>query len=297
MPEYDSAAWRVSLHGGHSGQFCDHATGSLREMLESAVARGFKTYGTSEHAPRIEARFLYANERELGWTVEKLADDFETYAAESAALAAEFADRLTVLRGFEIEVVPADRYVDVMREYRTRHSFDYIVGSVHYVDEVSIDGTFEEFEEALAAAGGLEPLAVRYYDRVAEMVGALRPEVVGHLDVIRKNGHRYGALDTPAIRAAAERALEVIRRHDAILDLNTAGYRKGLGTPYPDAWLVRAAHRMDVAFCLGDDAHGPEDVGAGFDEAREYLVRNGVHAVTVLHRNEHGIMRQRAPLA
>ncbi len=29
--------WKVSLHGGHSGQFCDHAKGSLREIVEAAI--------------------------------------------------------------------------------------------------------------------------------------------------------------------------------------------------------------------------------------------------------------------
>lgn len=45
------------------------------------------------------------------------------------------------------------------------------------------------------------------------MIEALKPEVVGHLDLVRKNGHLYGALDTPPIRKAAEQTLEVARAH------------------------------------------------------------------------------------
>src|SRR5438045_1413741 len=37
--------WRVSLHGGHSGEFCDHAEGTLREILTAAVAAGYHTFG------------------------------------------------------------------------------------------------------------------------------------------------------------------------------------------------------------------------------------------------------------
>jgi len=43
--------WRVSLHGGHSGEYCDHAEATLREMLEAAVQYGYQTFGVSEHAP------------------------------------------------------------------------------------------------------------------------------------------------------------------------------------------------------------------------------------------------------
>ena len=163
----------------------------------------------------------------------------------------EYAGRLTVLRGFEAEVVPSARYAEIMREYRERFGFDYIVGSVHYVDEISIDSTTESFEQAMEAAGGLEDLAVRYYETIAAMVQAIKPDVVGHLDQIRKLGHRYGALDTPAIRRAAGQALEVIRQAGAILDLNTGGYRKGLETPFPDVWLLALARDMSIPFCFG----------------------------------------------
>ncbi len=53
----------VSLHGGHSGEFCDHAEGSLREILDAAIDAGYHTFGVSEHAPRCEDRFTYPNER------------------------------------------------------------------------------------------------------------------------------------------------------------------------------------------------------------------------------------------
>ena len=47
-------AWKTSLHGGHSGEFCEHASATLRELLEAAVEFGFDTFGVSEHAPRVE---------------------------------------------------------------------------------------------------------------------------------------------------------------------------------------------------------------------------------------------------
>lgn len=288
--------WKVSLHGGHSGEFCDHATGTLREVIEAAIARGFETYGISEHAPRYGERYRYANERDLGWTLEKILADFEAYGKAVFSLAEEYAGRIAILRGYEIEVVPHDRYAEIMIEYRNRFGFDYMVGSVHYLNDISIDSSVEEFEEALAIYGGLEALTVEYYASVARMIEALRPEVVGHLDLVRKNGHLYGPLDTPAIRKAAEQTLEVARARGCILDLNTAGWRKGLDTPYPAPWLTKRANEMGVPFCFGDDSHGPELVGAGIARAREYLLENGVSAVTVLNRNADDIVRKRVSL-
>ncbi|MCC6152754.1 MAG: histidinol-phosphatase [Candidatus Hydrogenedentes bacterium] len=292
----DKTPWRVSLHGGHSGEYCDHAVGTLRDVIEAAIAKGFKTYGISEHVPRHGERYLYANERERGWTLEKIKADFEAYGKAIFSLAEEYADRITILRGYEIEVVPHDRYAEIMLDYRRRFRFDYMVGSVHYMHDISIDSSVEEFEQVLKITGSLEALAVEYYEAVSKMIEALRPEVVGHLDLVRKNGHLFGALDTPAIRKAGERTLEVARAHDCILDLNTAGWRKGLDSPYPAPWLLQRAMELDVPVCFGDDSHGPELVGAGIAEAREYLSQNGVTSVTVLNRDGDEVERKRVEL-
>jgi histidinol-phosphatase (PHP family) len=275
-------------------------------MLEAAVAAGYQTFGVSEHAPRSQARFLYSEERQRGWDVAKITADFARYTAVLPALVEAFADRLTVLRGFEAEVVPTAGYVAQMRGYREQTlpdgspAFDYFVGSVHYVSEIQIDGEAEKYRQAVEACGGLESLAVRYYETVAAMVEALRPDVVGHLDLIKKNLRDAGfgpeALETPRVHAAAERALEAVRAHDALLDQNTAGWRKGLGEPYPGPALVQKADRMGIAFCFGDDSHRATDVGKGVAEARDYLRRLNVSTIGALTREDGEIVRRKIAL-
>ncbi len=172
-----------------------------------------------------------------------------------------------------------------------------MVGSVHYVDEIQLDGTLEEFEQLLAAAGSLEALAIRYYETVAQMVERLRPEVVGHLDLIRRHAPHDADLETEAIQRAADRALEAVKASNAILDLNTAGWRKNLGNPYPAPWLVTRAHRMGVGFCFGDDSHSPLQVGNGIDRAREYLLDLGVDSIQALSRIDGKVQAVETPLA
>jgi histidinol-phosphatase (PHP family) len=260
--------------------------------LDAAVAAGFHTFGVTEHAPRVEDRFLYDEERELGWDATKLQDDFECYAADSRPLVEQFADRLVVLRGFEAEVVPADRYVQLMQKYRARHGFEFMVGSVHYVEEIQIDGTRENYDRGIETFGGIEGWAVRYYETVAEMVAALKPEVVGHLDLVRKLAPSEESVDSPKVREAAFAALDVIHEHEGILDLNTAGYRKNLGRPYVAPWLLARVKELGVGVCFGDDSHGPEDVGAGLDDARRYLLENGIDSVRVLTRDGGAVVRR-----
>jgi len=291
-----SNPWKVSLHGGHSRGYCDHAFDPLRSMLDAAVEQGYHTFGVSEHAPRLDEQYLYENEIEMGWTVAKIERDFEAYCKDIVPIAEEYAGRLVVLRGFETESAPCGNYFDLMRQYRARPCFEYCVGSVHFLKDISIDGPRKEFELALEAYGSLEALAVAYYKEMGDMVEALKPEVVGHFDLIRKNGHFYGPLDTPAIVDAALASLEIVRKSGSILDLNTAGYRKGLDTPYPEPWLVQAAHELGIGFCFGDDSHSVAHVGAGIDDARAYLRNNGVDTVTVLTKDDGEVVKKVVPL-
>lgn len=283
--------WMVSLHGGHSGDFCDHAQGTLHEVLDAAVESGCPAYGVSEHAPRLGEQYLYETEVHMGWTVEKIEQDFERYAEAIDKAKDEYAGRLEILRGFEIEVVPPDRYVDIMQGYRDRFAFDYIVGSVHFLHDVSIDGPVEKYEFAMNVAGSAENLAVQYYEAVAETVEALQPEVVAHFDLIRLNGHLHGGVDTPAIRDAAEGALESVKRNSGILEVNTAGWRKGLKYAYPEPWIIERANALGIPFCFGDDSHGPHQVGDGIPRARDYLLENGVDSITILARDGDGVTR------
>src|SRR5579884_3929465 len=164
--------WRVSLHGGHSGEFCDHAEATLREMLQAAVSAGYHTFGVSEHAPRNGERFLYSEEQARGWDLAKIQADFARYTAAIQDYVREFAGRLIVLRGFEAEVVPAADYVRLMRAYRAQTladdspAVDYFVGSIHYVEEIQIDGPPENYTRAVEAFGGPEALAIGYYERI-----------------------------------------------------------------------------------------------------------------------------------
>lgn len=288
--------WRISLHGGHSGEFCEHAEGTLRSVVEAAVAGGLTTFGLSEHAPRSEDRFLYPSERQKGFTIGRLQSDFAAYVTEAKALAQEFADRIEIFVGFEAEVVPATGYADEMLAIREKYALEYMVGSVHHVGEIQIDGSAEEFHSAVAEAGGVESLAVRYYDTVAEMVARLEPEVVGHLDLIRRNAPANADLQNAAIAAAADRALQSVQESGAILDLNTAGWRKNLGNPYPAPWLIRRATEFGIGFCFGDDSHGPTQVGDGIDRARDYLLELNVANIRALSRSPGGIVSTVVPL-
>jgi histidinol-phosphatase (PHP family) len=278
-----SPRWMVSLHGGHSRESCDHASSTLEEIVAAAIDAGYHTFGITEHAPRVEPHRLYREERAMGWTVETLDRLFVEYAARVDRLRGQYGGRITLLKGFEAEVVPEATYPAVMRDYRERLGFDYIVGSVHWVRGHIIDYLAEYAESAVAACGGLENMAVCYFETIAEMTRKLRPEVIGHFDLVRLRFPDDASGDTPAIRRAALGALETIRDSGAILDVNTGGYRKGIGRPLLAGWQAEAAHDMGIPVCFGDDSHSADHVGADIARSRAWLLRHGIREIATLH--------------
>ncbi len=271
-------AW-FSFHGGHSGEFCRHANGSLAEVLESACERGFSVYGVSEHAPRLRSEDLYPDEEDL--TPADLARIFSAYVECARSLQEELRGRLEVLVGFETEMVPPEGWLEWMNELRGA-AFDYTIGSVHHVGDIPIDMTSERNVHAAEQMGGMSALHRAYFEQLARMVSDFRPTVVGHFDLIRKfdgTNPSFDASTWPAI----ERALEAVRESGALLDVNAAPPRRGLGPPYPLEAILERAREMEIGVTLGDDSHGPTDVGIGLDACLKAISAAGYQEVHCLH--------------
>jgi hypothetical protein len=72
----------VSIHGGHSGDFCCHALDSLEDMVKAYIKKGFAWVGISEHMPPVTDAFLYPEERAAGWDAGRLYDQYKTRLAK-----------------------------------------------------------------------------------------------------------------------------------------------------------------------------------------------------------------------
>ena len=49
----------VSVHGGHSGQFCGHAKNTLEEIVLAYIDKGYPWVGITEHMPPVADAFVY----------------------------------------------------------------------------------------------------------------------------------------------------------------------------------------------------------------------------------------------
>lgn len=268
----------VSVHGGHSGEFCSHAKNTLAEIVAAYAEQGFAWVGLSEHMPpQLDSQTL-PEEAALGYTATDCQARFAQYMQTARALQRQWAGRLTIWVGMETEAWHG--YIPFVQQLRQTYQPDYLVGSVHHLFEIMIDGSAHDYAHAVTRAGGIVALYCDYFDKQAEMIAALQPQVVAHFDLIRMHDPDYHSRwQEPAIWERVQRNLDLVREHGLILDYNTRALLKGASEPYLSHPILQAAIARGIAVVPGDDSHGVANLGCAYNIAIPQLATMGGNLV------------------
>lgn len=265
-----NTAQLVSIHGGHSGEFCNHAKDTLEEIVQVYIKRGFAWVGITEHMPPVSDDFLYEEEIEAGLDARKIYDRFARYIEICRALQQKYANQIELFVGVELEGY--DAALPFAQRLSETFQPDYMVGSVHHVDNLSFDLNSQEYQRLAQALGGVETLYCRYFDQQYKMIEQLRPQVVGHFDYIRGFDPDYKQhLQQQQILARMRRNLQLIKALDLILDFNVSPLRRGADEPYVSKAILLEARELGISIVPGDDAHGVQSVGQNIPEGIRIL--------------------------
>ena len=225
------------------GDLCD-GKDSLAAMAAGAFAAGVKYFGVSCHShtpiPIDEGYVLPA--------------DMTAYRQALAALRQAYRGRMEVLWGIEW-----DSQSDV-----SAAGFDYWIGSVHY--QRGENGAYycadwgeEHFARCRDELFRGDALAVTEgYFREMARVAAMKPTILGHLDLITKHNAGGCFFDEahPRYRRAALEALHAADPEATLLEINTGGMARGYrDIPYPALFLLKEWRAMGGRVILTSDAH------------------------------------------
>jgi len=155
------------------------------------------------------------------------------------------------------------------RELAARHSWDYLIGAVHYVsDSWDLDNPkkISEWKER-------DPFEVwsAYFERLTLATESGLFETIAHADLCKKFCFYPKQDCTPLF----EHFLKAAKRKDVAMELNTSGLRKDCKEIYPSPQIVILAAQMGVPITFASDAHSPGEVGMNFVEAIELARRAG----------------------
>lgn len=232
-------------HHSHSGTFCPgHAQDSLEEVIETAVSKGFRVFALTEHMPRHD-QDRYPEEIEAEATLQSMIENEARYVTEAHRLRDKYQGKLSLPIGFESEWC-GSRSLELIHQSLQSYPYDFFMGSIHHVRGVPIDYDEKEYVRARDLVGGTDQqLFEAYFDEQLDMLQALRPPVVGHLDLIRlkSDSPNIDWQSMQTVWAKILRNLDFIASYGGILEINTAALRKGMTEPYPKSEICKVSVR------------------------------------------------------
>ena len=236
----------------------------------AADAAGIAELGISEHIHR----FAIALEiwRHPFWQ-EQAIDDIDAYCEFLRSAGLRVSIEADWVAGVE------DRIANVLEA----RDFDYVVGSVHFVGEGSMDQ--DRWDVWEIERGDPDRVWARYFEALAEAARSGLYDIMAHPDLVKVWGSdRPGPERDP--RHYYEVAVEAFAEAGVAAEVSTAGLRKPVGELYPALPFAEMLAEAGVPLTISSDAHLPEHVGYRYDEGLALFERLGIGEIAVFEGRE-----------
>lgn len=257
--------YHLHLRPDDTGDAADYFTEeNVERYLAAAEEHGIDELGVSEHV----YRFSQALEvwRHPFWQG-SARDDLDVYV--------EFVRQTPLRLGIECDFVPGseDRIANLLER-----DFDYVIGSIHFLgDQGAVDDRRYDIWESI---GDPDELWSTYFRWQAELVRSGLFDIVSHPDLVKMWGDDRPRPERDP-RFHYEPLVEAIADTGIAVEVSTAGLRKPVGEIYPSRPLIEMCAQAGADFALSSDAHAPDQVGFGYDQALELLSDLGVERICV----------------
>ncbi len=257
--------------------FCD-GKAPMEEFIKEAIRQGFSSYGISSHAP-----LPYNTE----WTMDR--GQVNAYLSEADRVKKLYGDRIEIYTGMEIDYL--DETSNPASPFFQHLPLDYRIGSVHvmrddygtYVDidtrpEVLVDRLREHF------GNDLERLLRNYFAKLMRMVDTGGFDIVGHADKLYMNAEycQPGITATSWYKETIRKYFERIAEKGLMVEINTKKF-ESTGCFSPSNEHFALLKELNIPVVVDSDAHRPENINSGREEALQTLKKAGFTHVMELH--------------
>lgn len=207
--------------------------------------------------------------------------DIDSYFEKMTALREKYRDSIDIGIGIELglQVHLADYLTNLVKKY----PFDYVIGSVHFID--GLDPYYPKYFFGRSEREAYE----RYFSAVLENISSMSCyDSLGHLDYIV----RYGPNKNRdfSFNSYKEYIIPVLQRLIAdgkALECNSGGYAAGLGNPNPCCEILTEYYRLGGRLVtIGSDAHTPERMAYCFDDTADVLIKSGFDKYACYHNRK-----------
>jgi histidinol-phosphatase (PHP family) len=237
---------------------------------ETAEERGIAELGVAEHVYRFTAAL---DVWQHPFWRRYARDDLDAYCA--------FVREETDLRlGIEADFVAGRE--DRMASLLDAREWDYVVGSVHFLRDHSLDT-----EDYSVWDTGESPERVwrRYFETLAEAARTGLYDIMSHPDLVKVWGRGAPQPDGD-LRRYYEPAVEAFAESGVAVEVSTAGLRKPAGEIYPAPAFLEMVVDAGCPLALSSDAHVPDQLGHRYEDAVALLESVGVGEIAVFERRQ-----------
>lgn len=257
----------------------------VKGFFEAAEKRGVNELGITEHShtfPEFEDLYyedLILDDSFIGSFQKKWLkkNKFKYTMNEYFDFMAKLKEKYPVKIGIEICNFKNQYKV---KEIIKNYDFDYVIGSVHFLDGWAYDSSEikSEWENRK-----LEDIYESYTKEAENLAASGLYDVLGHPFNIRLFKYIPKFDVTPYLKRVAK----ALKQADMTVDVNTGTlYRYPIEeiSPYPD--FMKTAQNEGLTIITSSDAHKPEDAGNYIDKAEEYAKSFGFDKIATFNRRE-----------
>ncbi len=250
--------------------YCDGKC-KLSEHIKEAEKLNYKQLGFSSHAPvPFENKFAISM------------DNLSKYCEEIDDLQAT--TNVKLLKALECDFVPNLTF-DFFH-LQQENNLDYIIGGIHLVKPTNgdelwfIDGSKREiYDEGLEKLfnNDIRKAVTTFWEQTFEMLETQKMDIIAHVDKIKMhNADRFFTEDESWYKTLANKALQLIKKYDIVMEINTRGlYKKRCNSFYPSIEILRNARKMDIPVVVSSDAHDAPELSLFIQEATFALAQCG----------------------
>lgn len=234
------------IHTTHSPD----SRSTMEEYIERALTLGYRGIGFSEH--------LEFDPADPGHTF----FHYDRYSAAIDAMRRKYEGRLIILKG--IEVTYQREFHKEIADYIQSHPFDFVIGSVHFVDRVAFYQDDRYFRGKTP-----EQAFVPYFEEVLRTAQSGLFDVLGHLDHLRRYFVRlFSGYSHKPYDMWIDRILKTVATSSMSLEVNFSGYREPqYPQPFPETDILRRFVEVGGRFVTtGSDSHGVDRFHTGMPE-------------------------------
>jgi histidinol-phosphatase (PHP family) len=191
----------------------------------------------------------------------------DEYVEDVQMSSGEAVDGLVVRLGIEVDYFPETG--NAARDLINSQPFDYVIGSIHFVNDFPIDDAVEPWERLTQDERNYEIRC--YWTRIRQMAESGLFDIAGHLDLPKK----FGFSSTEDLSVEIGAALDAIAAADMSFEVNSSGWYKPCKEQYPSIGIIRECFNRHIPVIVTSDAHIAENLIKGFEEAYSLIEEIG----------------------